>query len=73
MPYLSKQYNVNQGAIKTDPKFELKGVERELSETYAKDPKKGYAALFQAFKKDPVNFLKNTMQCEINMYFVINE
>ena len=60
VPYLSKQYNVNQGAIKTDPKFELKGVERELSETYAKDPKKGYAALFQAFKKDPVNFLKNT-------------
>ena len=60
VPYLTKQYNVNQGAIKTDPKFELKGVERELSETYAKDPKKGYAALFQAFKKDPVNFLKNT-------------
>jgi hypothetical protein len=60
VPYLSKDYNINQGAIKTDPKFELKGVERKLSETYAKDPKKGYAALFQAFKKDPVNFLKNT-------------
>ena len=60
MSYLSKDYNINQGALKTDPKFKLKGVERELSKTYAKDPKKGYAALFQAFKQDPVGFLKNT-------------